>query len=135
MGYRSELAQHLRDNLGQLQAEFDVAVYDAGAEIIAVPAVVLFPDSPYQSVATQGPEKRINVTLSLVLVANRADPTAALDQLEDLRKLTTDALRGFKPTTTWATFGDFGATEIGGTEYATAAISLIAMDSDRGATA
>lgn len=126
---RSELAAHLQTQLGN-----GTFVYDAGEDVIAVPAVIIFPSNPYMSVATQGPDKRINVGLEINLVTTRAEPADALNALEDMRFAVTEALRGFQPTVIWATFGNFSTTEIGGIEYATAAIDTIAMDTDRGAS-
>jgi hypothetical protein len=133
MGLRAELAAHL-EAAALVVSDNTVTVYPTGAEVVSTPAVVLFPSDPYQAVATQGANKRITVALELVLVANRIEPGPALDQLEDLRKLVTDALIGFVPTTTWSSFGRFGSTDIGGTEYATATIELVTIDQDRGAT-
>jgi hypothetical protein len=133
MGLRAELAAHLSGLALEVAGE-RITVYPTGAEVVATPAAVLFPSDPYQAVATQGPDKRISIATEIVLVANRIEPGPALDMLEDMRKLITDGLKTFQPTTTWAAFGGFGSTSIGEVEYATATIELVTIDSDRGAT-
>lgn len=135
MSLRHDLAEHLRTTLadfGQVDAS-DVAVYDAGVEIVSAPALVINPADPYQAVVTMKQEA-IQVNLMIHLITNRTEPAAAFTYLEDLRVATTVALKTMAPAFRWVSFGSFGATEIGGTEYATAVLEIITTMRERVAT-
>jgi hypothetical protein len=131
MGLRAELRAHL-DAAAGLE---EVTVYPAGADLVAVPAIVINPSDPYLAPTTMGADARNQVAIELHLVTQRTDPDAALDALEDMRKAVTDAVKTFAPAGRWTAFGRWAGTEIAGVEYATAVVECLFVDSvDRGAS-
>ena len=130
MGIRADLADHLAVALGE-----GFSVYPTGVDLVATPCVVINPADPYLAPTTMGADARNQVALDLHLVTNRASPADALDALEDMRKTVTDAIKTFSPAGRWVTFGRWSQVDIGGTEYASAVVECLFVDStDRGAT-
>lgn len=130
MGLRAELAAHLATALGD-----GIAVYPAGVDLVATPCVVINPADPYMTPTTMGLDARNQVAIDLHLVTNRASPSDALDNLEDLRKEVTDAIKTFIPAGRWTAMGRWSQVDIGGTEYASAVVECLFVDTtDRGAT-
>lgn len=135
MGIRHDLAAHLRTTMadfGEVTAA-DVAVYDAGVEIVTAPAIVINPSDPYQAVVTMQ-QAAVQTNLTIHLITNRTEPAAAFTYLEDLRWVFTEALKDMAPAFRWVVFGGFGSTEIGGTEYATAVVEIVTTMRERVAT-
>lgn len=132
MSLRHDLAAHLRSTLadfGEVTAD-EVAIYDAGVEIVSAPALVINPSDPYQAVVTMK-QSAVQVNLMIHLITQRTEPAAAFTYLEDLRVATTEALKTMQPAFRWVSFGGFGATEIGGTEYATAVLEIVTTMRER----
>lgn len=128
MGFRSDLATHLRTQIP------DVSVYEAGDDLVAVPAVVINPGDPYLIPTTMGAKASNMTNIVIVLVAPRGDTQAALNMLEDLRVQVTDAIKTNQPAGRWATFGQFGSTLIGDITHATASVECVFTDQDRGSS-
>ena len=126
MGYRKFIADKIQAELGD-----GFTVYEGGADIVATPAVVVHPADPYIVPTTMGEDANVQVFVNLWLIANRAEPLAALDQLEEMRlKVTTAIKTGAAPIGRWTTFGRFGATEVAGTMYATAVVEAVFVADD-----
>lgn len=132
MGLRQDLQVHLEATMvdtGVVVAS-EVTVYGAGVDIVAVPAVVINPGDPYESVVTMK-QSAIQTNLELYLIAPRADPAAAFTFLEDLRLCVTNALQTSQPAYRWVNHGGFGGTEVGGVAYATSMLEIITVSRER----
>ena len=129
MGLRTELAAHLRSELGD-----GIVVYDAGVDLVAVPCVVINPAPVYVQPASFGISPTVEVMFELHLVTNRTEPSVAVGVLEDLRLQVTDAIKTMTPAGFWSAFGDLAATNVGGTLYGSAVVEVRFKDSDRGNT-
>lgn len=130
MQLRQDLAQHLRDTMADVGiATANTTVYDAGVDIIDVPAIVINPSDPYLAVITMK-QTAITANLRLHLITNRNDPETSFDMLEDMRKMVTDSLKTNKPAARWSVFGGFGLTEVGGVGYATAVLEITMRATD-----
>jgi hypothetical protein len=132
MGLRQELQAHLEAEMvdtGVVVAS-EVTVYEAGVDIVAVPAVVINPGDPYESVVTMK-QSAIQTNLELFLVAPRAEPAAAFTYLEDLRLAVTNALQTMVPAFRWVNHGGFGGTEVAGVVYATSMLEIITVKRER----
>lgn len=127
MGLRTELAAHLRTELGD-----GVVVYDAGADLVTVPCVVINPADPYLSPASFGQLPTLEVMFELHLVTNRTDVSIALGVLEDLRLEVTTAIKKMTPAGFWSSFGELGSANVGGTLYGSGMLVVRFKDSDRG---
>lgn len=127
MSYRSFVADKIRDALGD-----GFTVYEAGQDVIKTPAVVVHPDDPYTVPVTMSSDAAVQVFFQIWLVSNRSDILASLNQLEEMRKVVTDAIKSDPaPVGRWTGFGSFGATEIGGVQYATAIVSVTFVAADQ----
>ena len=130
MQIRQTLAQHLRDTMvDEGIAKANTTVYDAGVDIIDVPAIVINPSDPYLTVLTMK-QGAITANMRLHLITNRNDPETAFDLLEDMRKMVADSLRTNQPAVRWSVFGGFGLTEVGGVGYATAVLEITMRATD-----
>ena len=125
MTLRSDLAQHIRDTVGD-----GIAVYDSGVDVLKTPAVVINPADPYQVPTTMGADARIQTFLNLYVVSNRTSPPDALNQLEDLRKQVATAVKTFNPRGRWVSFGSMGTTNVGGQPFATGVLQCIFVSED-----
>lgn len=126
MSYRGFVADKIRDALGD-----GFAVYEAGQDVIKTPAVVVHPDDPYTVPVTMGSDAAVQVFMQIWLISNRSDILSSLNQLEEMRKTVTDAIKSDPaPVGRWTAFGQFGATEIGGVQYATAIVSVTFVAAD-----
>lgn len=129
MGLRDDLATYLRSVLP------GVTVYEAGAELVQSPAVVINPSDPYIVPVTFGAtpaETVVGVGLELWLVVGRAGPESArLDELEALRRQVTNALHSdFTPPGRWLGFGEFGTVDIGGIDHASGKLEYLFKAND-----
>ena len=129
MGLRVDLATYLSANLA------GVTVYEAGAELVQAPAIVINPADPYLVPVTFGATPTDTVVaagLELYLVVGRAGPEAnRLDELEALRRAITDLLHDqFTPPGRWVGFGEFATVEVGGVEHASAKLEYVFRDND-----
>lgn len=124
MQLRQDLAQHLRDTMADVGiATANTTVYDAGVDIVDVPAIVINPSDPYLAVLTMK-QGAITANMRLHLITNRNDPETSFEMLEDMRKMVTDSLRTNQPAVRWSVFGGFGLTEVTGVGYATAVLEI-----------
>jgi hypothetical protein len=129
MGLRADLAAYLTANLP------GVTVYEAGAELVQAPAVVINPSDPYLVPVTFGATPADTVVaagLELYLVVGRAGPESnRLDELEALRRLITELLHDkFTPAGRWVGFGEFATVEVGGVDHASAKLEYVFRDND-----
>ena len=130
MGLRAELVEHLRTELGD-----GIFVYDVGAEVIAVPAVVLTFGNPATVVSNFGGHQGLTTALNVVAVSQASDPTRAADEIEDLCYLIRQAMRKFPIGNQYTTSVGFGdRAEVGGVQYPTGTVEVLVKDRDRGAT-
>ena len=132
MGLRADLAAYLETALA------GVTIYEAGAELVQAPAVIINPSDPYVVPVTFGAtaaDTTVAVGLELWLVVGRAGPEATrLGELEALRRQVTDALHDqFTPPGRWLGFGEFATTEIGGVEHASARLEYVFKLADQNA--
>lgn len=74
---RQDLAAHLADDID------GVNVYDNPADVIAIPAIVIIPGSPWWGIVGHGADlPRMRVNLDLQFIVNRAVPAEALKDIE-----------------------------------------------------
>lgn len=131
MSLRSDLKDHLAAGLPE-----PVSVYSVGADLVAVPAVVIQPADPYMIPTTMGAASSNQVALNLIFVVPRSDPESALSALEDLRYQVTTLVKTFAPPAgRWTAFGGWDTISIGDVEHATGTLECLFVDgTDRGAT-
>jgi len=126
MSYRKHVAEKIQAELGD-----GFTVYEAGQDVIKTPAVVVHPDDPYTVPVTMSNDAAVQVFFQIWLVSNRSSILDSLNQLEEMRKKVTDAIKADPaPVGRWTGFGQFGATEIGGVQYATAIVSVTFVAAD-----
>ena len=76
---RQDLAEHLKDDIS------GVNIYDNPADVIALPAIVIIPGSPWWAIVGHSGElPRMRVNLDLQLIVHRAVPAEALKEIEVL---------------------------------------------------
>lgn len=126
MNLRLEFAEHLRETLAD-----SATIYDAGAEVIATPAVVINPADPYMVPTSFGKRQAVQVMFDVHLITNRSDPISALAHLEELRLAVADAAKRMVPAGFWSAFGQWESTEVAGAVYASALVSIMFKDTDR----
>jgi hypothetical protein len=119
MSVREDLANALASAFGA-----DVAVYRQPPDVISVPAVVVMPGSPYQTVGTACARE---VNLDLVAFVARTDEEAAYDNIDLLLDAIYDAMKTVPVNAAWQQASVVGPTEeIGGVSYLSATVSVVA---------
>lgn len=122
---RKDLQAHLQTVFGD-----GYTVYEAGANIVKTPAIVINPANPYIVPTTMGEDARVQTFLNLWLVTNKTSPKDALRHLEEMRKTAAGGVKSHNPRGRWMNFGQLGTTTVGDTEYATGVLECLFVSDD-----
>lgn len=100
-----------------VERELGVNVYEAPPAQLVAPAIVIRPDSPWMTVASDDqPFGRISERYAAVAVAQAGDPVSAKDLLRDLVRLARDAALGLRRWS-WTDTSGIAAAEDSGVDY------------------
>lgn len=129
MSFRSILTEKIK-----LHVPDGTIVYQDGQDVVATPCIVVMPADPYITPTTMagGPlEQSVNAFLNVTVVANRGEVSAAMDELEEMRRIVAlGVMSDPAPIGRWLSFGGFGLIEIAGVSYASALVQVMLTSTD-----
>lgn len=107
-----------------------VTVYSSGDDVIATPAVVIWPASPYMVPTTMSAnpnEQSVQMFFNIYCITNRGDVKSATDELEKMRAYVCSGIMDAQelPSGRWTSFGQFGLVNVAGQQYAAGIIDAV----------